>query len=362
MLTHGDEYPIHQTPVPVAHSGADRNFYDRYFFNGYDREASVYFALALGVYPGLDVMDAAFAVVRGGVEHCVRASKVMHMERMDTRVGPIRVEVVEPLRRLRVVVDSNEHGLRADLEFSARARPLEEPRFVRYLGPRLFMDLTRLTQHGVYRGWVEVEGSRIELDPARIVGTRDRSWGIRPVGEREPIGAIRPVPQFYWVWAPIHFDDRVVLFDTNEDGEGVPWHRNGVIAGTGDAEPETMADVRHRLVLRSGTRHASRCEIALVDRRGAEHRIDLEPIQPFYMMGIGYTHPEWGHGMYRGELEVGGESIVLKDADPRLPQFQHVQWLCRARTRDEEGIGVLEQLIIGPHRPTGLSGILDMAP
>ena len=35
MLTKGDEYPIHQTAEPVAYSGTDRNFYDRFFFNGF---------------------------------------------------------------------------------------------------------------------------------------------------------------------------------------------------------------------------------------------------------------------------------------------------------------------------------------
>ena len=34
-LSKGDDYPIHQTPEPVAYAGTDRNFYDRYFFNGY---------------------------------------------------------------------------------------------------------------------------------------------------------------------------------------------------------------------------------------------------------------------------------------------------------------------------------------
>ena len=38
-LTKGDDFPIHQTAEPVAYSGTDRNFYDRYFFNGYHPEA-----------------------------------------------------------------------------------------------------------------------------------------------------------------------------------------------------------------------------------------------------------------------------------------------------------------------------------
>jgi hypothetical protein len=35
VLSEGDDYPIHQRPEPIAFAGTDRNFYDRYFFNGY---------------------------------------------------------------------------------------------------------------------------------------------------------------------------------------------------------------------------------------------------------------------------------------------------------------------------------------
>ena len=35
MLTRFDDYPIHQTPEPVAHAASsDRNVYDRYWLNG----------------------------------------------------------------------------------------------------------------------------------------------------------------------------------------------------------------------------------------------------------------------------------------------------------------------------------------
>src|SRR5215470_16050286 len=46
MLTKGDDYPIHQTPEPIAYSGSDRNFYDRYFFNGYSPDGSEFIAVA----------------------------------------------------------------------------------------------------------------------------------------------------------------------------------------------------------------------------------------------------------------------------------------------------------------------------
>ena len=111
MLSKADDYPIHQTAEPIAYAGTDRNFYDRYFFNGYSPDGSVFFAAALGVYPALNVMDGAFCVVVDGVQHNLRVSRILHMERMDTRVGPFSVSVVEPLRRLRVQVERNEHGI-----------------------------------------------------------------------------------------------------------------------------------------------------------------------------------------------------------------------------------------------------------
>ena len=50
-LGKGDDYPIHQTPEPIAYAGTDRNFYDRYFFNGYapagDEATRTFFAARL---------------------------------------------------------------------------------------------------------------------------------------------------------------------------------------------------------------------------------------------------------------------------------------------------------------------------
>jgi len=62
MLTAGDEYPIHQTPEPIAFSGSDRNFYDRFFFNGYSADGETFFAAAMGIYPHLNIIDAAVSM------------------------------------------------------------------------------------------------------------------------------------------------------------------------------------------------------------------------------------------------------------------------------------------------------------
>ena len=46
MISKGDDYPIHQLPTPVAEVGSERNFYDRYFFNGYSQDGNIFFAAA----------------------------------------------------------------------------------------------------------------------------------------------------------------------------------------------------------------------------------------------------------------------------------------------------------------------------
>jgi hypothetical protein len=47
------------------------------------------------------------------------------------------------------------------------------------------------------------------------------------------------------------------------------------------------------------------------------------------MHGLGYRHPQWG--MWKGELETGGESFDLQQLDPLAPEHFHVQQVVRAR-------------------------------
>ena len=54
-----------------------------------------------------------------------------------------------------------------------------------YDGSRIFMDVTRATQLGTWSGWIETPDHRFEITPS-FRGTKDRSWGVRPVGEPLP--------------------------------------------------------------------------------------------------------------------------------------------------------------------------------
>jgi len=367
VLTKGDDFPIHQTSEPIAYAGTDRNFYDRYFFNGYGYEGDLFFAAAMGVYPHLNIADAAFVVVRDGVQTAIHASKWLGMERMDLAVGPISIEVIEPLQKLKLKVEAPDKGVRAEIVFEGRAFPIEEPRFVRRNGPRTFMDYTRLTQNGRYSGWLEVDGKRESVDG--FVGTRDRSWGIRPVGARDTQELAPPQPgQFFWIWSPCNFPAGSFFFHTNDEASGEPWNRRAVWARDG-SNIETLHEIKDSSIAidwKSGTRHAKKAVVTLTEPDGVR-KVTFEPQYEFFMLGLGYGHPKWGHGANHGQIAVEREDLKLADVDPRMPPYLHVQALCKVtyeggNAGHQVGRGVLEQLVIGPHAPSGFKQMLDYAP
>jgi len=360
MLTKADDFPIHQTPEPIAYSGTDRNFYDRYFFNGYNPDGSGFFAVAFGVYPHLNIADAHFSAIRDGVEYCIQASRVLNMERWDLEVGPVRIEVIEPLRILKVTLAPTD-GMAAEVVFAGRAFPIEEPRFIKRNGPRTFMDYTRLTQNGRYTGWIEIDGERQAI-AAGAVGTRDRSWGVRPIGAPDMQPTVPAGPMgFFWQWTPLNFPDRSVFFHVNADIDGTPWNTRAVVCPD-DAKVGEMVETEAATMaveLEGDTRHAKSARLTIPMPNAPPIEIAFTPIAKFQMRGIGYVHPKWGHGRYHADLLVEREDIVLADAAPNSIENLHIQAISKLELTQEgrptqSGLGVFEQLIIGPYAPYGL--------
>ncbi|MEM6651152.1 MAG: hypothetical protein AAGA72_08830 [Pseudomonadota bacterium] len=364
MLSKGDEYPIHQTPEPIAFSGSDRNFYDRFFFNGYSADGSVFFAAAFGVYPHLNVMDGAVSILKDGVQKSIHVSRLLGMERMETTVGPLSITVLEPLKRIHLKLDDTE-GLAIDVQFTGRHFPIEEPRFTYRQGPRMLIDCTRMTQNGHWQGQLNVDGETIAVEAFQ--GTRDRSWGVRPIGERDPQPVLpMQLPQFYWLWAPINFPDSSVYFHVNEDGAGGAWNTRSVFApdGADHAGLTHMNRPKMDVSWRDGTRRAGSARLSLEDGDGRAHNVTYQPLSTFMMKGIGYGHPSMAHGAYRGDLSVTREDLTPDNLPWQQPENLHIQAIVKATHTGpdgirREGIGILEQLTIGPHAPSGWKDILD---
>jgi hypothetical protein len=128
-----------------------------------------------------------------------------------------------------------------------------------------------------------------------------------------------------------------------------------------------MAKAASKIAYKQGTRHAQSATLDVTDADGAPWQVEITPRFQFYMSGIGYMHPEWGHGMYRGDDALGYDTYDLATLNENEPRFQHIQAFVTAKLSGpggltREGAGVLEQLVIGQYAPDKLTGIFDPAP
>ncbi len=362
-----DEYPIHQTPLSMRRVGtSDRNFYDRCYFNAHDRTGEVFLVTGLGVYPNLGVIDAYAVVRHGNRQIALRCSDALHDDRLDQRVGPYRVEVLEPLERIRVSCDGDAHGIGFELTWQGSVPALDEQRHLLLSGDRAILDASRFAQVGTWTGQLRVDGERIAVTPQRWVGTRDRSWGIRPVGEAEPAGrgAAEPAEGFWWLYVPLRFDDHalVVILQERPDGFRTLNEATRVWA---DGRVEQLGWPRVDIRYRSGTRHPESATLHLADARGNPVTVDVETLGFVALhIGAGYGgDPDWAHGQWRGRDWCERVSYDLTDpaVAGRVP-WGVVDHVARATCDGAEGWGMFEHGSLGRHDPTGFVDWTSVAP
>jgi hypothetical protein len=231
------------------------------------------------------------------------------------------------------------------------------------------MDATRFDQFGRWSGVINHPDGQITVDETVCHGTKDRSWGVRGVGERETGGAPITPGGICFVWAPLFWDDHIshAIFFDGQKGE--PLVREGLeaplyqteaeIPGVEDGLVERKLTARHRIQYHPGTRLAKSAEIDLVNLDDGVRRIKLEPKLKFMMKGLGYGHPEWKQGAWKGELATGHESFDPRQLDHEAPENVHTQQVVTATDGERQGVGVLEQIVVGPYDPAGFKGLFD---
>ena len=364
-----DEFPIHQTPLSMRYVGtSDRNFYDRCYFNAHDRTGDVFLVTGLGVYPNLGVIDAYATVAHGGRQWTVRCSDALEDRRVDAAVGPYRIEVREPLQEVRLVCDGEGDGgsIAFDLVWRGSFPAVMEPYHVMRTGPRSIIEASRFAQVGTWEGVLSVDGTDRTVDPDTWVGTRDRSWGIRPVGEAEPAGraADEPLEGFHWLYVPLRFERFAVVVILQELPDGYRTLSDAVRIWP-DGRVEQLGWPEATITYRSGTRHPERAELRLMARGGEPVEIEVETLGAIVLhVGAGYGgDPEWSHGQWRGRKWV--ERVVHDMADPaisaRVP-FGVIDHVARASCDGEVGWGLFEHGTMGRHDPSGFTDWGSVAP
>jgi len=317
-------------------------------------------------------MDCAFSVVhKNGKQYSFFGSRRAPADRTELQVGPFRLEILEPMRSARVVLEENASGLSCDLVFSTRTSAIQEGRQTLWLGVRRIMDCTRVDQFGRWTGVLRSPEGTIAVTEDTCLGIKDRSWGARPVGERETGGAPDMPAGTFFAWVPLAWDDHIshAIFFDNMAGE--PLVREALTAplyataeavpGVEDGRIRRLATAQHRIGYAPGTRLPNHVELGLRDHDDSVRRITLEPLLTFHMKGLGYNHPQWGYGMWKGEMALGHESFDPRELDLLDYPNMHTQQVVRAREGDRVATGVLEHVCIGAYAPGGFKEYFDGA-
>ncbi len=362
-----DDFPVHQTAEFVRHPAtSDRNFYDRYYFNLHSSSADYFAIFGLGQYPNLGTTDAFLAVTRAGTQRIMRASRPLD-DRMDISVGPMRIEVIEPLRKGRVVVEPNESQLEMDITWVGSIPAFEEPRqYLRTKGTVVF-DTQRLAQLGRWEGTLQIGDEQFEVTPDRCGGTRDRSWGVRPIGEKQPDGirqSISTMPGM-WNYMPIDFGDHSIIYMLHEQPDGVRPLEEAVRIW---ADPERPVDWlgrpewEHDMI--SNTRLLDHSTIRFPQAPGGGIKLEAAPlITNFISLGTGYgMEDDWRHGMWQGDDLVVQSRIWNVDEIQNLAQYGVVDSVGEFRYDNQLGYGLYEHGFFGPFPKLELHDRGDLHP
>lgn len=337
MLVETDDIFAHQIVQPHARVLLnDESWAERAFFTVSHPDR---FALDVGMsmYANRDRIES-YAVVALPTERqrSLRATRDLSAGRWPLWAGPVRMEILEPLKRWRLVCDENESGIAFDVEYVARARPHETrmPELVKR--GRLMYDNVIAFQPGRYSGWLTVDGERHELDA--LPGNRDRSWGVRASGEgRIKRGLVCTLFA--------EFDDVSLLAMMYERYDGTPVVQSGAVSYD-DGRVVEVVEFAHELRFDHDSRMLEDASIALVDADGERWEIEADPRFKLFLAGGGYTSDD----QRRGHL---GVPLWWEDWDLRDPELvRRVDNLndnvSHLRCGSRQGHGIVETLI-GQH-------------
>ncbi|MCK9512614.1 MAG: hypothetical protein M0R28_15485 [Pigmentiphaga sp.] len=362
-----DDFLIHQVPEPVRHlATSDRNFYDRHYFNAHAGDDSFFLILGLGQYPNRGTQDAFVTVRVGDRQTTLRSSRRL-ADRSDMSCGPIRVEVLEGLKRLRLTIGPNDSGIEADLVFVGDHSPRLEPRQIMRRNGRVIHDVMRYCQSACYEGWLSLGERRWASGDTPLRGYRDRSWGIRPIGRPEsadeaPVGD-RAVSGLFGTtdFRRLHMSCRFEGFSINiklhEDGAGRRALEEAIRLWHDGRPPESLGrPYWENLRFSADRRFIEQADVRFVQEGMPDKVLAIRQLLPVYLeAGTGYgnrTLLKWIHGQYRGEEVTDVATFDLNRRDPVLAG--PIDCLAEMAFEGQRGEGLFEYTLFG--RTDGFTG------
>jgi hypothetical protein len=371
-LVADDEGFGHQIPDTFAIVGSsDPSWTEKVCAMAAARDGSLQLGFGLGKYANRNVMDAYAGLSRGVEQVTVRASRRLASDLEHTVIGPIRYEVLEPMRVVRFVLEPNDtQPVAFDWTFEAAVPPFLEDRTHHRAGYRVSADLVRYHQTGVASGWVEIDGDRTELTPDAWVSTRDHSWGVRydvglPPTDIEQVDTLAGL-SFRMIWCPVLMErpdgSRYALHLHYQIVQAPGFLHKMIMGGVEhpDGRLERWLDLEPDLSFDKDNRRLKGGRIKAVTEAGPRP-LDFETVSDtgFHLgAGLYFGFDGHHHGEWRGNLHVDGERID-DCSEPtmarRLHQIRDTVVHVHDPVGGGEGWGNCQPIITGGDERLGLS-------
>lgn len=370
-----DESMHHQTANLMCRVGeSDLAWTEKVWLSAPAKDGSLQLDFGLGRYQNRNVMDGFGGVSRGREQWTVRASRELHLDNAATQVGPLKYDVVDPLKKVRFALAENSvQPIAFEVEFTAQHPCFCEDRHLQHdeSGFRAVSDVVRFHQSGTIEGWVSVEGKRHEIRQKDWVAFRDRSWGVRlDVGA--PPTDIRPArdwgekgmanANFMLNWSPMimqtpggeRYEYHYYLLARDHKPYYFSGYRN-----LADGRQERIARIRPELRFDDRTRKPQGGTLHFDMLSGETRTVEIQVLGDtgFHLgtaLYLGFDGKK--HGMWMGAQHVEGEKIADTCDDAtlrRIHQFRDTP--IRIREGDAVGYGIFETQICGAWPEYGLT-------
>ncbi len=376
-LTAADEAFNHQIVNTHAAVGTpDHAWTEKAWVTMMRKDGQLQANFGLGKYANRNVLDGFAGVQRGTQQRTVRASRILSPRIEDLDVGPLRYEVLEPFKAIRLTLAENAvQALRFELTFHATMPAFFEKRDVVINAGRMASDTIRCHQAGTVSGWIEIEGERIAVEPDEWFGFRDRSWGIREHVGLDPADLVPGSAggtgsnkagagyHFNWLVSKIDRPDGtsydLAYYFRDFGGDGPPDFLSGYINESDGTQLPILhlyPEIDYRLSDKAAMRGRVTAILAGKGKELIERTFEIEAIDP--EMGFRLLPGMYGdwkgqiHGSFKGESFLDGECI--DDVNSPEKTAENYRWQIRDRpVRIREGAntgyGDMESIILGDY-------------
>ena len=232
-----DERFAHQIPEPfpnVVHYHQD--WRESLFFIMHQRgEPGDVLILTLAHFAARQEMDSLQLGRVGDSSIMARHLRKVDGDQDDFRVGPITIDIAEPLKKIRLVAaPSDQTPVSFDITFAARTAPYQLRRGTMKAKHEIIWDQSHMFQSGTYNGSYTHKGKTFRID--NWWGQRDHSWGVRSHA-RCPL----------WMWMPIQLEEGMLSVWHWEYPNGARVYTDGCFAPADGSEPIPVIDFQHDL-------------------------------------------------------------------------------------------------------------------